>query len=53
MTDEDALAQNLAAWLPDEKLPNLSSSFDNLTVDDLNSLRDQLFEIESSLRRLI
>ena len=53
MTDEDALAQNLAAWLPDEQLPNLSSSFDNLTVDDLNSLRDQLFEIESSLRRLI
>ncbi len=51
LSDEESLSQNLAIWLPNEEPSYLLADFENQTVEQLNHLRDWLFEIEAALRR--
>lgn len=50
LSDEEALRQNLATWLPNEDPSYLLADFENQTVEQLNHLRNRLFEIEAALR---
>lgn len=51
MSDEEMLNQNLELWIPNEKTLYVVDKFDNQTVEELNEVRNVLFEIESGLRK--
>lgn len=52
MSDERALYENLALWTPEilSELPSESLSFNRLSIEQLNHLRDILWNMEQLLR---
>lgn len=52
LSDEEALNQNLATWLPNEQHPYFDTDFKKLTVEQLNHIRNRLFEIEAGQRKV-
>lgn len=51
MSDEEALNQNLKFWMQNENTPYVAPKFENQPVEQLNDVRNLLFEIESGLRK--